>query len=161
MKRFLLLAFAGALVLTGCNTNPADCDPNKRTGFLATAGCMSSYSVRQDQLTSEIETERNLNRSLRDMLDSIEAEKRAVAGQRSGQEAKMASLNRSWDSLKSSLDAKAQSNQDLRGQVERLQKKMDSVNASQGMGEAEKQQRLDSLRRQVDLLMSELEAGMY
>ena len=161
MKRLFLLLFVSAAVLQGCSTNPADCDPSKRTGFLATAGCMSAYGVRQDQLASEIETERNLNQSLRDMLKSIDEEKRAVAGQRRGKEARMASLNSSWNSLKSSLDTKAQTNQDLQRRVDRLQKKMDAVNASQGMSEAEKQQRLDSLRTQVDLLMSELEAGMY
>jgi chromosome segregation ATPase len=161
MKRFVLIAGACAAALSGCQSNPADCDPSKRTGFLATAGCMSAYGVRQDQLSSEIEAERSLNQSLQDMLESIDAEKRAVAGQRRGQEAKMASLNRSWGALKSSLDVKAQNNRNLQRQVDKLQKKMDSVNASQDMGEAEKQQRLDSLRRQVDLLMSELEAGMY
>ncbi|MCB1792133.1 MAG: hypothetical protein KDJ27_14185 [Gammaproteobacteria bacterium] len=155
---------AGALMvalLQGCATNPADCDPSKQTGFLGTAGCMGMYSKRQETLSSQIEAERNLNASLQSMLESIDAEKAAVAGQRRSQEAKMAALNRSWGSLKSSLDAKAQTNADLQKRIDTLQGKMDAVNAADGMSQAEKQQRLDSLRRQVSLLMNELESGFY
>ena len=157
----IIVAAGVAAVLHGCSTNPADCDPSKHTGFLATASCVGMYGKRQDQLASEIEAERNLNDSLRTMLASIDEEKRAVAGQRRSQEAKMASLNRSWSSLKTSLDAKAQTNTDLQRRIDTLQRKMDDVNASEGMSQAEKQQRLESLRRQVSLLMSELDAGMY
>ena len=99
--------------------------------------------------------------SLQSMLESIDAEKAAVAGQRRSQEAKMAALNRSWGSLKSSLDAKAQTNADLQKRIDTLQGKMDAVNAADGMSQAEKQQRLDSLRRQVSLLMNELESDFY
>lgn len=148
-------------VLQGCATNPENCDPNKQTGFLATAGCVGMYGKRQEQLTSEIEAERNLNISLRNMLATIDEEKSAVASQRRNQEAKMVALNRSWGSLKTSLDAKARTNADLQSRIDTLQKKMDDVNGSQGLTSAEKQQRLDSLRRQVSLLMSELEAGIY
>jgi len=157
----LIVGGVAIAVLYGCATDPADCDPSKDTGFLATAGCYGMYEKRQEQLASDIEAEENLNASLRDMLASIDQEKQAIAGQRQSQEAKMATLNRSWANLKTSLGAKAQTNADLQKRIDTLQNKMDDVNASQGMNQAEKQQRLDSLRRQVSLLMSELDAGMY
>lgn len=153
----------GAIVvagLHGCATNPADCDPNQ-TGFLKTASCVGMYGKRQEKLAGQIEAEKNLNTSLREMLATIDAEKAMVAGQRRSREAEMAALNRSWGNLRTSLDAKAKSNAELRDRIDTLQKKMDDVNAAEGMSPAEKQQRLDSLRRQVSLLMSELETGMY
>jgi hypothetical protein len=157
----IVLAAAIAVGVQGCATNPADYDPSRQTGFLSTAGCVGMYERRQDDLANQIEAEQNLNSSLRSMLASIDAEKAAVAGQRRSREAELASLNRSWGALKTSLEAKAQTNADLQGRIDTLQRKMDAVNASQRLSPAEKQQRLDSLRRQVNLLMTEMEAGFY
>ncbi|MCB1859569.1 MAG: hypothetical protein KDI63_14935 [Gammaproteobacteria bacterium] len=161
MKHKIVMSVVAAAFLHGCAANPADCDPSKRTGFISTAGCIGSYGQRQQDLADQIENEKSLNASLKDMLASIDAEKATVAGQRWSREAKLANLNHSWGTLKASLQAKAQTNADLSGRIDTLQNKMDSVNAAQDMAPAEKQQRLDSLRRQVNLLMTEMEAGFY
>lgn len=161
MRRNTLFGAVTAALLHGCATNPADCDPSRQSGFLSTAGCIGMYERRQQDLDNQIEAEKGLNESLRDMRASIDAEKASVAGQRRSREAELANLNRSWGALKTSLEAKAQTNTDLGGRIDALQKKMDAVNAAQGMSQAEKQQRLDSLSRQVNLLMSEMEAGFY
>ncbi len=156
-----MLGATAAIVLQGCATNPAACDPNRQGGFLTTARCIGMYDRRQEDLGKQIVAEKSLNGSLQDMLASINTEKAVVAGERGNREAELATLNRSWGNLKTSLEARAQTNTELKGRTDTLQKKMDAVNATQGLSQTEKQQRLDSLHRQVNLLMSEMEAGFY
>lgn len=157
----LIAGGAMLVLLAGCATSPADCDPASHTGFLSTASCVGMYGKRQEKLADDIEAERNLNVAFREMLVSVEAERQEVASQRRTKEADMAAMNRSWDNLKASLSVKAQTNADLQSRVDTLQNRMNDVNASRGLNDAEKEKRLDNLRRQVQLLMSELEAGIY
>ncbi len=166
MRCKMMFGAVVTVLLHGCVTNPADCDPSVDKGFRHTAACKLSteeggYEGREEALEKQIIAERRLNGSLRDMLVSIDKEKAAVAGERTDQEAKLATLNRSWSSLKTSLEAKAQTSADLRGRIDTLQKKMDAVNAAQSMSPAEKQRRLNSLRSQVKMLMSEMENEFY
>ncbi len=149
-------------VLAGCTTSPKDCDP-RNVGFLSAAsGVMSGcYSERQNQLNEELVDQQNVNDSLRQLLVSIEEEKKWVGKQRSNEEANLSAINQSWLSLKAALDKKAKTNQSLQSRIDQLQRKMDRVNSTSTLEQAEKERRLESLRRYVDLLMAELEAEMY
>jgi chromosome condensin MukBEF ATPase and DNA-binding subunit MukB len=149
-------------VISGCSTSPKDCDPSEGDFFSSAVGVISGcYERRQNQLTEEIAAEQSLNESLHQMLASIDEEKRQVGKQLRNEEARMSALNRSWVSLKASLKTKAEANQSLQFRIDQLQSKMDQLNSTPTLERAEKERQLNSLRRHVDLLMVELDAGVY
>lgn len=153
----LHLIAAGSLVLlAGCASNPANCDPsNTNASLLTKMNCDHSgaYSERIQQREQELIAAREQNAAFRQVFADLQAQQQATRLSLTEQQKQQAALDRSLNSLLGQLKARHADKSDVQKQISDLEQQMakarqQMVNADPATLQA-RQQELKTLQQKV------------
>lgn len=158
MKFWTIAALAAAVALGGCARSE---DPAKG-GFFSGIASMSdgTYDRRQQERKEALENEQDVNLQKQRELERTNAQKDAVATQRAQVEAQAAALDREMASLKAKLSKVSSQRADLRRQADILQAKIDVLQQDTFTPPADKQTRLDALRKEKTELEKQIDTAI-
>lgn len=150
-----LPTLAICMVLSGCATAPADCDPTQ-ADFFNNTSCLASgaYRQRQRDLESTLSSEQSRNRAFKTLLADLETEKAAARSDLQAQQAAYARAQANWREIKRGLAAESNKKPALATRVRQIDENLAAI-------ESDKRAERDSLANQVKLLQQELDAGIY
>lgn len=154
-----------ALSVSACATND---DPSKG-GFFSGVKNLSdgTYSQRVDERKKTLEDAQDQNVQQQRALDRANSERDAVAAQRGAAESKLTAMNNDLAALQKKLAAAKTANAkakrdvaDLQDQVSDLQQRVDMVKQDSFTPDAEKQARLDKLKKEKEALESQIDMAL-
>lgn len=147
----------------GCSSTPADCDPS-RADFFKNTACLAGggYAARQARLERELSQQQQLNREFHAVHAALQNEQLALRSDRVTADARYAELNRAWRDLQAELRRTKGENRELARRIDEIDQTLAGRSAADQSGDlrAKEAQRAE-LRRKLDLLHRELEAGLY
>jgi chromosome segregation ATPase len=158
----LIPALALAAALTACATTD---DPSKG-GFFSGVKNLSSgtYEQRVNERQKTLENEQDTNTQQTRSLERANAQSADVKAERDAAEARYAGFRKELDGMRSRLAAAEKANTKKKAEVAALNKQIDALQAKTNMvqqdsftPDAEKQKRLDSLRREREALDREVD----
>jgi chromosome segregation ATPase len=157
-----LAALGLACGVAACTTTD---DPSKG-GFISGMKNLSdgTYKNRVDERQKTLENEQDANLQQNRQLERVNAQSADLKAQRDAAEARYAGFQRELDGMRSRLAAAEKANARKKTEVASLNKQIDSLQAKTRMveqdtftPEPDKQQRLESLRREREALDREVE----
>lgn len=159
MKVFRGLAAAAAVVvLAGCEANK---DP-AQGGFYSGLVNLSNggYDQRQQQRKETLENEQDVNVQKQRELERTNAQRDAVAAQRTQMEQKYAGLTADIQAMQTKIAKAKLQNSALQRQVDALKAKISMVQNDPVASDSDKAQRLDELRKEKDDLERQLDIAI-
>lgn len=159
-RHFLVAALAAGLA--ACATTD---DPSKG-GFMSGIKNLSdgTYQKRVDDRQKTLENEQDANLQQTRALERVNAQSADVKAERAAAEARYASFQRDLDGMRGRLAAAEKANAKKKGEVAALNKQVDALQAKTRMvqqdtftPEADKQKRLEALRKEREALDLEVE----
>ena len=151
------------LILAGCATTPGDCDPSKES-FYNNTSCLASgaYEQRQRDLQTELVAEQRRNAAFKAVLTELQLEQSQVRSTLKVREARYARLDTAWRDLKRSLSAEQQQNAALASRIEQIDSEVKARKAPVNETEINRKTQVrEDLKRKVQMLQQELDAGVY
>ncbi|MCF1958132.1 hypothetical protein L1K40_26520 [Escherichia coli] len=158
--KFLPLSLVGmTLLLSGCVTNPADCDPTTGDVSIITkfnCNYSGTYDNRVEQKKAILANEKALNTEFKAVLAAIEKEKQQTNASLKSQQASQQALNQSMNNLLNQLRQKTKGQNDIQKQINEIDKQMKAAQNNPSKSVMEKQLELENLQNQVINLQSDL-----
>lgn len=164
MKARLILGFGALLALSGCATQPGECDAGNRDAGLFTkmncdAGGGYSAQVRQNEVT--LTQSQQENAMFHQVYENIAAQQAASRTDLLGQQQSQAALNQSLNQLLGSLKARSGNKAQVQQQIASLEQQLKTaqakpVSTSTPAQLAAKQQELKALQKKVNQLQFSL-----
>ena len=152
------LSVGMAASLSACQTTT---DPTQGGLLGGISGLTSgAYDQRVQERKQNLENEEDANLALARAAKRLDQQKAATRTKLSRVERDYASLSSELHTLQDKLSSAEGQNSDLKGRLDALQKQIDMVQSDPFASEAIKQQRLEALRRQHDLLKDEVDAAL-
>ncbi|MEQ4924611.1 hypothetical protein [Proteus hauseri] len=159
MKRLPLSLVGMTLLLSGCVTNPADCDPTTGDVSIITkfnCNYSGTYDNRIEQKKAILGNEQALNTEFKAVLAAIEKEKQQSNADLKTQQANQRALNQSMNNLLSQIRQKTKGQSDIQKQIDDIDKRMKAVQNNPSKSVMEKQLELEGLQNKVLDLQSDL-----
>lgn len=152
---FVLLA---ALGLNACATT--ECDPS-RGGFVRGIGCSADgkYSARQQEKQQTLSEEQQRSDELKANYEATQTDQARVRRERQAAERKYAALQDDLTTMREKLAAAKVTNVALENELAALENEVRLLQQDAFTPEADKQARLEKLRRRKELLESEVETA--
>lgn len=158
--KLLPLSLVGlTLLLSGCVTNPADCDPTTGDVSIITkfnCNYSGTYDNRIEQKKAILGNEKALNTEFKAVLAAIEKEKQQSNADLKTQQANQRALNQSMNNLLNQIRQKTKGQGDIQKQIDDIDKRMKAVQNNPSKSVMEKQLELESLQNKVLDLQSDL-----
>lgn len=158
--KFLPLSLVGmTLLLSGCVTNPADCDPTTGDVSIITkfnCNYSGTYDNRIEQKQAILANEKALNTEFRAVLAAIEKEKQQSNASLKSQQASQQALNQSMNNLLNQIRQKTKGQNDIQKQINEIDRQMKATQNNPSKSVMQKQLELDNLQNQVLSLQSDL-----
>lgn len=164
MNARLILGFGALLALSGCATQPGECDAGNRDAGLFTkmncdAGGGYSAQVRQNEVT--LTQSQQENAMFHQVYENIAAQQAASRTDLLGQQQSQAALNQSLNQLLGSLKARSGNKAQVQQQIASLEQQLKTaqakpVSTSTPAQLAAKQQELKALQKKVNQLQFSL-----
>lgn len=161
-SRTLLLALGATLALSACQTNQ---DPSQG-GFLSGVSNLSNgtYERRVQERQETLENEQDVNLQRNRSVERLNAQSADVRASRNAAEADYIEMNRELNSLRAKLAKAEAANASKKAEAAALQQQIDALAAKMKMvqqdtftPDADKQTRLDALRRERSALEREVD----
>ncbi len=151
-------ALAATLVLGGCKTSE---DP-AQGGFFSGVANLSdgTYAKRQQERQQALENEQDANQQKQRELERTNAQRDAVAAERARAEKRYAALTAEVKALKARLAKAKGQHADLQRTADALQAKIDLLKSDGFTPDAEKQARLEALRKEKAALEGQIDAAI-
>ncbi|MFZ4833133.1 hypothetical protein [Rouxiella sp. Mn2063] len=156
--RYLPL-LASIVVLSGCATNAADCDPTTGDVSIITkfnCNYSGTYDKRVESKQQTLSNEQALNTEFKAVYAAIEQEKNQVHGDVASKQATYNALNKSMSNLLAQLKKKSAGQAKYQKQIAELETSLKQQNTP-SKSVMEKQMELEDLRSQVASLQQALE----
>lgn len=158
--KFLPLSLIGmTLLLSGCVTNPADCDPTTGDVSIITkfnCNYSGTYDNRIEQKQAILANEKALNTEFRAVLAAIEKEKQQTNASLKSKQASQQALNQSMNNLLNQIRQKTKGQNDIQKQINEIDRQMKATQNNPSKSVMQKQLELDNLQNQVLSLQSDL-----
>ncbi|MCM2368389.1 MULTISPECIES: hypothetical protein [Proteus] len=158
--KFLPLSLVGmTLLLSGCVTNPADCDPTTGDVSIITkfnCNYSGTYDNRIEQKQAILANEKALNTEFRAVLAAIEKEKQQTNASLKSKQASQQALNQSMNNLLNQIRQKTKGQNDIQKQINEIDRQMKATQNNPSKSVMQKQLELDNLQNQVLSLQSDL-----
>ena len=164
MKARLILGFGALLVLSGCATQPGECDASNRDAGLFTkmncdAGGGYSEQIRQNELA--LAKSQQENAMFHQVYENIAAQQAASRTDLQAQRTSQAALNQSLGQLLGSLKARSGNKAQVQQQIAGLEQQLKAAQAKPASTSspaqlAAKQQELKALQKKVNQLQFSL-----
>ncbi|MCO7050044.1 MULTISPECIES: hypothetical protein [Morganellaceae] len=158
--KFLPLSLVGmTLLLSGCVTNPADCDPTTGDVSIITkfnCNYSGTYDNRIEQKQAILANEKALNTEFRAVLAAIEKEKQQTNASLKSKQASQQALNQSINNLLNQIRQKTKGQNDIQKQINEIDRQMKATQNNPSKSVMQKQLELDNLQNQVLSLQSDL-----
>ncbi len=158
--KFLPLSLVGmTLLLSGCVTNPADCDPTTGDVSIITkfnCNYSGTYDNRIEQKQAILANEKALNTEFRAVLAAIEKEKQQTNASLKSKQASQQTLNQSMNNLLNQIRQKTKGQNDIQKQINEIDRQMKATQNNPSKSVMQKQLELDNLQNQVLSLQSDL-----
>lgn len=158
--KFLTLSLVGmTLLLSGCVTNPADCDPTTGDVSIITkfnCNYSGTYDNRIEQKQAILANEKALNTEFRAVLAAIEKEKQQTNASLKSKQASQQALNQSINNLLNQIRQKTKGQNDIQKQINEIDRQMKATQNNPSKSVMQKQLELDNLQNQVLSLQSDL-----
>ncbi len=160
MRSMMVLAAAASLAACATTDDPA------KGGFFSGVKNLSdgTYDRRVDEKQKTLENEQDVKLQQTRALQRANEESADIKAQRAQAEARYASFQGDLDKTRSRLNQAEAANSTKKAQVAALNKQIDSLQSSTRMvqqdsftPDADKQKRLDSLKRELDALNREVD----
>lgn len=162
MKRYthgaLVLLAGGLMMVSGCATNPANCDPSQTdAGIISKFNCKYSgaYDARIEEKQQALLQEQALNRQFKEAYAAIEQEQTFSKTKLRKKTAISESLSSTLETLMGQLKQKAAKRADLQQNIARMESKVQSL-STQPRTAAAKKQELTRLQTQLGGLQKDL-----
>ncbi|HLO76548.1 MAG TPA: hypothetical protein VK196_08845 [Magnetospirillum sp.] len=155
-----VVALAGGLAACATNDDPA------KGGFFSGVKNLSdgTYDKRVGERQKSLENERDINVQQNRALERANAQSADVKAERQAAEARYASFQRDLDGMRSRLTAAEKANARKKAESDQLKQQIDSLQAKTRMvqqdtftPDADKQKRLEALRKEREALDREVE----
>ncbi|MEI9533538.1 hypothetical protein [Moellerella wisconsensis] len=159
MKLLSIFILSSVLLLAGCVTNPADCDPTTGDVSLLTkfnCNYSGTYDSRIEQKQAIFDNEKALNSEFKAIYAAIEHEKAQSNASVKSKQKSQTSLNNSVNNLLGQIKQKTKGRADIQKQISNIENKMQETQNNPSKSVMEKQLELESLRGQVFDLQSDL-----
>ncbi|MBG2913901.1 hypothetical protein F9282_18885 [Proteus terrae subsp. cibarius] len=147
------------LLLSGCVTNPADCDPTTGDVSIITkfnCNYSGTYDNRIEQKQAILANEKALNTEFRAVLAAIEKEKQQTNASLKSKQASQQALNQSMNNLLNQIRQKTKGQNDIQKQINEIDRQMKATQNNPSKSVMQKQLELDNLQNQVLSLQSDL-----
>ncbi|ATN01575.1 hypothetical protein I4899_03915 [Proteus cibarius] len=147
------------LLLSGCVTNPADCDPTTGDVSIITkfnCNYSGTYDNRIEQKQAILANEKALNTEFRAVLAAIEKEKQQTNASLKSKQASQQALNQSINNLLNQIRQKTKGQNDIQKQINEIDRQMKATQNNPSKSVMQKQLELDNLQNQVLSLQSDL-----
>ncbi len=164
MNARLTLGFAALLALSGCATQPGECDANNRDASLFTkvncdAGGGYSEQIRQNE--TELAKSQQENAMFHQVYQDIAAQQAASRTDLQAQQTSQAALNQSLSQLLGSLKARKGNKAQVQQQIASLEQQLKAAQAKPASSTnpkqlAAKQTELKALQKKVNQLQFSL-----
>lgn len=164
MNTRLILGFAALLTLSGCATQPGECDANNRDASLFTkvncdAGGGYSEQIRQNE--TELAKSQQENAMFHQVYQDIAAQQAASRTDLQAQQKSQAALNQSLSQLLGSLKARKGNKAQVQQQIASLEQQLKAAQAKPASSTnpkqlAAKQAELKALQKKVNQLQFSL-----
>ena len=158
--KLLPLSLVGiSLLLSGCVTNPADCDPTTGDVSIITkfnCNYSGTYDNRIEQKQAILANEKALNTEFKAVFAAIEKEKQQTNASLKSKQASQQALNQSMNNLLNQIRQKTKGQNDIQKQINEIDKQMKSAQNNTSKSVMEKQLELENLQNQVINLQSDL-----
>ncbi|WP_337236323.1 hypothetical protein [Proteus faecis] len=158
--KLLPLSLVGiSLLLSGCVTNPADCDPTTGDVSIITkfnCNYSGTYDNRIEQKQAILANEKALNTEFKAVFAAIEKEKQQTNASLKSKQASQQALNQSMNNLLNQIRQKTKGQIDIQKQINEIDKQMKAAQNNPSKSVMEKQLELENLQNQVINLQSDL-----
>ena len=158
--KLLPLSLVGiSLLLSGCVTNPADCDPTTGDVSIITkfnCNYSGTYDNRIEQKQAILANEKALNTEFKAVFAAIEKEKQQTNASLKSKQASQQELNQSMNNLLNKILQKTKGQNHIQKQINEIDKQMKAAQNNPSKSVMEKQLELENLQNQVINLQSDL-----
>ncbi len=157
--RRLFLLILGVQALAACATT--ECNPGEG-GFVRGVACSADgkYAVRQEDRQQTLTAEQERSRDLETSYQATQTEQERVRRERQAAEKRYAALQDDLATMRKQLSAAKVSNRKLENQIAALESDIRLLQQDTFTPEADRQARLEQLRRRKVLLESEVETAL-
>src|SRR5471030_301631 len=155
----ILPILLAAVVLSGCATHAADCDPTTGdVSIVAKFNCNYSgtYDKRVESKQQTLVHEQELNTEFKAVYAAIEQEKTQVDGDLKQRQATNDALNKSMNNLLAQLKKKAAGQARYKKQISELETTLQQAQNQPSKSVMDKKMELEELRSQVASLQQDL-----